>query len=314
MDFSEMLRVLRRRWRVSVPILVLTVVATVLAYAKGPGAYQSTAEITLISPKVVAVAPGGGDNPFLGVGMLDPMAGILASSLSSQQAADQLRALGVRGSFEASLPPLAAGPFVQLSLSGTDPTAIRKSMPTVISFSASRLRAIQEAGLVHSLGNAALIQSIVIAQPSVPQLLRKRKLEVAGGAAIIGLVAMVLIGVGAEARARRRQAGPGQEIDGKATVGDIPEGQARRRQAGPGQEIDGKATAGDIPEGQARRRQAGPGQEIDGKATAGDIPEGQARRRQAGPGQEIDGKATAGNIPVRGERLTGADRQVPGRG
>ena len=50
MDFGEIFRILRRRWRVAVPALLLTVIATVGVYLAWPTTYQSSAEITLLGP------------------------------------------------------------------------------------------------------------------------------------------------------------------------------------------------------------------------------------------------------------------------
>ena len=48
MDTGEAFRVILRRWRLAVPVLVLTVVAVVVVYVTWPTKYQSTAQLGLM--------------------------------------------------------------------------------------------------------------------------------------------------------------------------------------------------------------------------------------------------------------------------
>jgi uncharacterized protein involved in exopolysaccharide biosynthesis len=202
MDFAEIFRILRRRWRVALPALLVTLMAAAGIYHIWPTTYQSTAEISLIGSPSIATQSGTANNPYLVVGSLDPMAGILASNLSSQQALQQLNKLGVTDTLTAEVPAFAAGPFVTLTLEGKNPTTLRQSMPVVIRFSMHQLKALQQNGSVQTPGKD-LIGAIVIAQPSIPSSVSKRKIELVAGVTILGLVAMFLLTFSAEARANR---------------------------------------------------------------------------------------------------------------
>lgn len=215
MDFAEIFRVLRRRWRVSVPALLIAVLATAATYLAWPTTYQSSAEITLLGPSSLAAQPGNGRNPYLVVGDLDPMASILASNLSAQQALKQVQALNVTGTFTATVPPFAAGPFVTLTLTAKNPAAIRRSMPVVIRFAEQRLRSMQENGSIRTL-NKGLIGAAVIAAPSAPAPVLKRKIELVAAVAILGIVAMLIFSFIAEARAIRR----GKDLLSAGTPGE----------------------------------------------------------------------------------------------
>lgn len=219
MDFREIFRVLWRRWPISVTALLLTVVATAATYAKWPATYQSNASITLISSKVLTNQPDNGNNPYLGVGSLSPMASILASSLSSSQTGQQLRALGVKDSFSAEVPAYAAGPFLTISLTGTNPRTIERSMPIVIDFAQHRLKSLQETGLVRTPEDA-LIRSVVIAAPSAPDEIKKQKIQAVAFVAIIGLLMVFLLSFSAEAIAQRRASSSRPQLDEKAITGD----------------------------------------------------------------------------------------------
>jgi len=206
-DFAEIFRVLRRRWRVSVPALLIAVLATVGMYRVWPTTYQSSAVITLLGPRSLAAQPGNGNNPFIVVGDLDPMATILASYLSTPQALGELQALNVNGTFTAAVPAFAAGPFVTLTLAGKNRAAISRSMPVVIRFAERRLRTLQENSSIKTPANG-VVGSTVIAAPNAPTPVRKKKIELVAAVAILGLVAVLILSFSAEALAIRRGKGP----------------------------------------------------------------------------------------------------------
>ena len=206
MDFGEIFRILLRHWRISAPVLVLTIAATLGVWHTWPTTYQSNATITLLGSKDLATAQGNGNNRYLVVGDLDPLANILAANLSTQQAASQLQALGVSGTFTAVVPAFAAGPFITLTLEGKDRAAIVQSMPVTISFAEQQLRALQVNGSIKT-PTSGIVGATVIAQPSVPAPVLKKKIEVTAGVAVLGMVLVFLLSFGAEAWAVRRRRG-----------------------------------------------------------------------------------------------------------
>jgi hypothetical protein len=207
MDFAEAFRVIWRRWRVAVPVLLLTVIAVALVYVAWPTTYQSTAQLSLIANRYMADQPANGNNPYVAVSALGPLAGILVGELSSDQAAQQLTKLGMTNGFTAAVPAFAAGPFVTLTVTGPNSRAVRDSMPIVISFAQQRLQQLQKSGNVGTPTDA-LIHAIVISPASSPQPVLKRKIELVVGVAILGLFLLLLLSFGAEGRALRRADSP----------------------------------------------------------------------------------------------------------
>jgi capsular polysaccharide biosynthesis protein len=203
MDFAEAFRVITRRWRLAVPVLVLTVIVVALVYVGWPTKYQSTAQLSLIANHYMADQPANGNNPYVAISTLGPLAGILVGELSSDQAAQQLRKLGMTNGFTAAVPPFTAGPFVTLTVTGPNSLAVRDSMPIVVSFAQQRLQQLQKTGNVGT-PEAALIQAIVISPPSSPQPVSKPKIELMAGVAIAGLLLLLLLSFEAEGRALRR--------------------------------------------------------------------------------------------------------------
>jgi hypothetical protein len=206
MDFGEIFRVLLMRWRVSVPTLLLTLAATATMWHTFPVTYQSEAQLTLLGSQSLSDASGGGHNPFLAVGTLGPMADILATTASSQQAAHQLKRVGLTDAYTVEVPPNAAGPFIALSVTGKSRETVEQSMSILVRFVEQQLAQLQRNASTN-IAKKNLIGSLVIAAPSTPGPITKSKLEAAVSVAIAGMLLMLLGSFGAEGRARRRGLG-----------------------------------------------------------------------------------------------------------
>jgi hypothetical protein len=208
MDFVEVLQVVVRRWRVSLPMLLLVVGATAAVAHYRPAEYQSDAEISLVGSHALANEPGNGGNVYVALGALSPLANILASDVSSDEAAQQLRAMGMGYPYTAEVPAFAGGPFVELTVTGNSVAGVRAAMPVLIKFAQQELVAVQQGSSGQTPGTK-LIQSAVIAAPSTPTASAKKRDELIAGVAIAGVVAVFLLSVGAEKRARYRLQDPG---------------------------------------------------------------------------------------------------------
>ena len=205
MDFGEMLRILRRRWLVATVGVLLTLVATLGAYLAWPNKYQSTAEITLVGSKSMANATGNGGNPYLSVADLDPVASILAGNVSSDQAIKQLRALGVTYTYTVVVPQFAAGPFLQITVTGKLPAEVTRQLPIVTRYTEQRMTQLQQETAIPTPPNA-IITTQMIVPPSTPSKVRKTKLEVVAGVFVIFFVG-TLITIAIVDNVRRRRAG-----------------------------------------------------------------------------------------------------------
>lgn len=205
MDFGEMLRVLRRRWIVAVVGALLTVSATLGAYKAWPNKYQASAEITLIGSKSMANAAGNGGNPYLAVANLDPVASILAGNVSSDQAVKQLRTLGVTYAYTAVVPQFAAGPFVQVTVTGKIPAEVSRQLPIVIQFTEQRLTQLQQETAIPTPPKATLTTQEIV-PPSTPSKVLKTKLEVVAGVFVLFFVGTLIV-IAVVDRVRKRRAG-----------------------------------------------------------------------------------------------------------
>lgn len=191
MDFGEMLRVVLRRWYVSVPVLLLTIVATVGMYRVWPTTYQSQIQLTLLDSRNVASQQGNAGNPYLDFNpSLDAVVDLMGRNLSSDQSASQLKALGMTNPYTAGIAQNAQGPFLAIVVTGHSPAKIIQAMPIIVTFARQRLAEMQKASAAPA---NSLIQLIPIAPASSPTKVLKTKFEIVAGVAILGLLCAFLL-------------------------------------------------------------------------------------------------------------------------
>lgn len=138
MDLAEIWRVMRRRWYVLLPGLLITAALTAAVYLLVPVEYRSQSTVTLLNSKKATVAFDG--NPFLSTqASLTGMADGLARNLNSDDAKADLKSLGVTGVHEAKIADNALGPYMWLSVVGTDRAAVLKSDEILTKYAEKRL-------------------------------------------------------------------------------------------------------------------------------------------------------------------------------
>jgi hypothetical protein len=221
MNLSEAARVIRSRWYVILPLLVLTLVATLGVDRAVPTKYQATSTFSLLASQQAVqgtTAAPGTDNAFLSFdGSLNDMADFLTRRVDAPDSAKQLQQLGVTEAYSADLAANAEGPFITLTVTGTDPAHVSTSINTLFKFSQQELADIQTQA---SVAPSAMIGSILIVAPGPPTTQLKSKIQGVIGVAVVGLVLSFLATFAADsltaARARRRR-GPRRTRPGRST-------------------------------------------------------------------------------------------------
>ena len=219
MNLSDAARVVRSRWYVMLPLLLLTLVATLGVDRAVPTKYQATSTFSLLASQQAVqgtTAAPGNDNAFLSFDdSLNDMADFLTRRVDAPDSADRLQQLGVTEAYSAELAANAEGPFITLTVTGTDPAHVSKSINTLFAFSQQELADIQTQAAV---APSAMIGSIQIVAPGPPTKQLKSKLQGVIGVAAIGLVFAFLATFAADslinARARRR--GPRRTRSGRS--------------------------------------------------------------------------------------------------
>ncbi|HEU5429204.1 MAG TPA: hypothetical protein VFU74_20155 [Actinocrinis sp.] len=219
MDLAEVIRVIRTRWYVMVPLLLLTIALTVGVDQSIPAKYQSTSEISLLASQSATAGtdkvPGTG-NAFLNFGSsLNDTADFLVRRLSSNDSGNDLAKLGVTETYAVALAAAAQGPFITLSVTGSNPEHILTSMNTLTDYTVQQLEKVQAQAQVKPVD---MIRSIVIVPPSTPTAQTKTKTQDVLGVAIGGLVitflaTFVVESIFASRRRRRRRVPFGADSD-----------------------------------------------------------------------------------------------------
>ncbi|MER6264042.1 Wzz/FepE/Etk N-terminal domain-containing protein [Streptomyces sp. NPDC059688] len=243
MDLAEIFRVMRRRWYVLLPGLLLTACLTVAVALVVPVTYQSQSTVVLLNSQKATVAYDG--NPFLSTQTsLTGMADSLARNLNSDISLRELKSRGAKGTFEAKLADNAQGPLMWLTVTGTDKAAVLASDRILTAYAKERLNQFQKQ---QSVAPKAMIRMTTIVPPQNPVAQTKTRLEyliMAGG---LGLVLSLLATFYVEARRRSRTAAA--QPDGTAG----PDGSET---AGPaGSDTAGPATSPDRAAGEPAAEQ-----------------------------------------------------------
>ncbi|WP_105969402.1 YveK family protein [Streptomyces geranii] len=217
MDLAEIFRVMRRRWYVLLPGLLLTggLIAAVLLLI--PVTYQSQSTVQLLNSPKATVAYGG--NPFLSTQTsLTGMADSLARNLNSDDSVRELKSRGATGTFEAKIADNAQGPLMWLTVTGTEKKAVLASDRILTKYAGERLEQFQEE---QSVEPKAMIRmtTIVVPQPPVAQTTtRLQYMVMAGGLGLVlSLVAVFYV------EARRRSHPSKRAADAPESTTDSPD-------------------------------------------------------------------------------------------
>ncbi|MBT2543269.1 chain length determinant protein [Streptomyces sp. ISL-44] len=212
MDLAEIWRVMRRRWYVLLPGLAVTAALTAAVYLLVPVEYRSQSTVTLLNSEKATVAFDG--NPFLSTqASLTGMADGLARNLNSDDSVRDLKSLGITGKHEAKIADNAQGPFMWLSVTGTDPAAVLKSDGILTAYAEKRLLEFQTQ---QSVAPEAMIRMATIVPPQKPQAQTKARLQYLVMAGVLGFVLSLVATFFVEARRRPQQPGKHRPAPGEA--------------------------------------------------------------------------------------------------
>ncbi|MET7473684.1 chain length determinant protein [Streptomyces sp. NPDC005648] len=200
MDLAEIFRVMRRRWYVLLPGLLLTAGLIVGVVLLVPVSYQSQSTVVLLNSQKATVAYDG--NPFLSTQTsLTGMADSLARNLNSDVSIRELKSRGAKGTFEAKLADNAQGPLMWLTVTGTDKASVLASDKILTSYAKERLDQFQRQQKVTS---KAMIRMTTIVPPQNPVAQTKTRIEYMVMAGALGLVLSLVLVFYVEARRRSR--------------------------------------------------------------------------------------------------------------
>ncbi|WP_078096379.1 O-antigen ligase family protein [Streptomyces sp. fd1-xmd] len=186
MSIRELVAVLRRRWYVIVPAIVLSLLAALHLYRSVPVAYQSQSSVALLDSSAAAKLPPAFGNPISNAGgALVVTADVLIRTLSGADAARELHSLGVSDPYTVGFAANTSGPLLTMTVTGTDREKVLEETNILTGFAGEQLNALQAAAKVQP---AYMVQTapVVLPQTPVPQL-KSRYQQV---------LAVLIVGVG----------------------------------------------------------------------------------------------------------------------
>ncbi len=212
MDLGEILRVMRKRWYLMAPVMVLTIALTALAYLLLPTKYESTSTVSLLTAERASIVnKDGNTNPYLTFdSSLVATADFLSRSLSSKGSQDELKNMGVSEAYTVALADNAQGPFISMVVDGDSKDRVLNSTNVLTEYASRRLTDIQSASGVKP---EDMIRLTTIIPPQKPVALIKNKLQsviaIAGvGTALAFVITFVTEGLSRSRRASGANGGP----------------------------------------------------------------------------------------------------------
>lgn len=205
MDLGEILRVMRRRWYLMAPVMVLTIALTALAYFLLPTKYESTSTVSLLTAERASIVnKSGNTNPYLTFdSSLVATADFLSRSLSSKGSQDELKGLGVSEEYTVALADNAQGPFISIVVDGDSKSRVLHSTSVLTDYASRRLTEIQSASGVQP---EDMVRLTIIIPPQTPVALIKDKLQSVIAVAGVGTALAFVITFVTEGLARSRRA------------------------------------------------------------------------------------------------------------
>lgn len=236
MNLKDALHVWRRRWKLTLLLLLVVLGVSAAAASKLPKHYSAESDVLLL-PSASMAAPNG-HNPYLSFnGSLPMTAQVITYQLMAPGIVQDLHAHGFTQSYTVTLAANAAGaPVVDVLVTGSNKDAVEHTLQGVTNEIASNLTSLQ-AGIASK--NQITAQTLsVAAQPSLSLSKTARPLVMLLG---LGLVLALSIPLMVDGVARRRVADRGSVRSRRSTrqtYGDDPlplnnAGLGRRPEADP---------------------------------------------------------------------------------
>jgi capsular polysaccharide biosynthesis protein len=212
-DFGKSLKVMLRRWYVTVPVLLLTAAAAFLTVQTVRPSYQATANVLLLAPAHGDAAPAPGQdappaiNPYLHFDKsLKVAADMLATVLNSPRMVEHLAAAGATSSYDVTLPPQQSSwqddsPIMRISADDADRDAAEHTVAIIVQQLSYELARRQKAA---DAPRSTLIQAQVTTPPTVTGKLMGSTMRALGAVGILGVALALGMASMAEAAAATR--------------------------------------------------------------------------------------------------------------
>lgn len=227
MDLSELLRAVGRRWYVLILGLLLVAGSVVFTLRYVPLTYDAKSSILLLPPNSSTEEDW---NPFLDLGGLDLVAGVLGKSLTDSDSVQSIVPPGSTSEYTVEMDASVSGSVLEIAASGVDPEAAFSTLDAVVDLATTRLDDLQSSAGAPQSSHVQLmvITNNTVAQPNAGTLLRTLIVVVGGGLAVT-----LLLTIAIDSAIRRRRPPRGKRLNKRAAEkspagANAPTGAGRR--------------------------------------------------------------------------------------
>ncbi|MFC5751794.1 hypothetical protein [Actinomadura rugatobispora] len=203
MDLLDWIGILLRRWKLTVPLLLLALGGVGAAATVTPWTYEARANLVFLASPFQARQAGG--NPWLVFdSSLTVTAEVVGREMMDDRTAAGLRGRGLTAAYEIGVAQDSTGPVLAVDVSGDDPRVTKATLDALVAEIPRRLTQIQvEEGVTE---RAQIKASVVTASPKAA-LAATGKLRVLVMALFVGLALTVAVPLFAEVLSERRRRG-----------------------------------------------------------------------------------------------------------
>ncbi len=228
MDLYSSLRVVQKRWRIAVPLLVLTLIGVAVAVSQSSSSKQASGEVVLLAaptppgPTNDNPNPPIANNPYALMELPD-VVDVVSQSVSSEATARDLQRQGLSGTYTiAGNKDFQRGPIMTIEVTSPTESSALASYRLVVDEAASTLDRLQDEVQANP---AFRVKMQRLTAPAVASASALVKLRAALIALLIGLFVTLAAVFAVESiqkgQARRRAAAGGEPDAGAGVVADL---------------------------------------------------------------------------------------------
>jgi capsular polysaccharide biosynthesis protein len=210
LDFWDLTKLLVRRWQVALPLLLLSIVATVLTVNTVRPDYVATAYVQLVPPVIKSETPDAPKpeqrNPWLGLG-LQTLGNAAIVTVLDQTVVDNLKATGYSDSFTVTMG--GNTPLVTIEVTGKTERQARETAEQLVQRFTQSVSSLQTAYGV-TTGDAITARRLDLGTniKTSDSKVKRALVAVAGGGLLLTAAATVGLDAWLRRRARRRREAP----------------------------------------------------------------------------------------------------------
>jgi capsular polysaccharide biosynthesis protein len=205
MNLSESLHTLRKRWILTLLLLVLAGAATAVAAAELPKSYQSTATVTLLASKADSKLYYN-SNPYLAFDdSLNVAADVVGRRMMDPTIVSALAAQGYTSSYQVEDAPTSPGPVLIITVTGKDPTNAQSTLQGVTDALAAQLSAMQSDVSAQNRITDTVLSSSLKASLSVSKMARPIAAVVVVSLVLAFSIPLIVEGISVRRRTRNKK-------------------------------------------------------------------------------------------------------------